>query len=169
MYLKLIWFKIFSIASTHTAAQLRHCYELSRDSRSANNGNFTYAENIAIPTADHAAGMVYRQQQCSLNNGRTHNGLLAATDAVLVFLPFLLGTSKVEQTALLTTFDTSAAPRKATAIEKLQHKIHRDWIVKGKVPMTEAILLSRGLIAPQVNQSYITVLSEPGCFSFLLH
>ncbi|KAJ7249997.1 hypothetical protein C8J57DRAFT_1239557 [Mycena rebaudengoi] len=83
--------------------------------------------------------------------------LLAATDAALVSLQFQLSAGKVEQTALITAFDTSAAPRKTTAIEKLQHKIQRDWIVKGNVPMTEAILFSRGLIALQVNQSYITV------------
>lgn len=64
-----------------------------------------------------------------------------------------------DQKALLAAFDAQVSGCSLTPIQKLQYKIQRDWIVKGTVPMTESIMFSRGLIAPQAGQSYLTLLN----------
>ncbi|KAJ7146033.1 alcohol oxidase [Mycena epipterygia] len=88
-----------------------------------------------------------------------HTGWLAANDGALGFATFQQTASVADQASLLAAFDAQVSGCSLTPIQKLQYKIQRDWIVKGTVPMTESIMFSRGLIAPQAGQSYLTLLS----------
>ncbi|KAJ6579511.1 alcohol oxidase, partial [Mycena vulgaris] len=97
-------------------------------------------------------------QQTALYD-HNHTGWLAAIDATLAFLPFQSSASTTDLKALLAAFDRHVSSCKLTPIQKLQYKLQRDWIVKGNVPMTETILLSRGVITPEAGQTYLTLLT----------
>ncbi|KAJ7223140.1 alcohol oxidase [Mycena pura] len=86
-------------------------------------------------------------------------GLLAANDEALAFLPLRNIANATEQTALLAAFDKVASSATLTPIQKLQYKTQRQWILSETVPVSEVIMLSRGLIAPEAGKSYITTLA----------
>ncbi|KAJ7764867.1 alcohol oxidase [Mycena metata] len=97
-------------------------------------------------------------QQSSLYKTK-HTGWLAANDGALSFLPLQVTASQAEQKALLAAFNDYVTSCNLTPIQRVQYELQREWLAKGRVPMTETIMMSRGLIAPQPGRSYLTLLT----------
>lgn len=61
-------------------------------------------------------------------------------------------------TSLLEIFDQEAQQAATLPIQQLQYPIQRSWAAEGNVAFVEFIQWSKGFIAPQPNQSYVTLL-----------
>ncbi|KAK0499111.1 alcohol oxidase [Armillaria luteobubalina] len=87
---------------------------------------------------------------------KTGNGLLAATNAALAFLPF----SNEESGDILTTFDIArqSFPER-TALQQKQYDFQREWFSAGRVPQLEMLLFHSAFFQPVENRNCITVLS----------
>ncbi|KAI0644103.1 alcohol oxidase [Trametes meyenii] len=90
---------------------------------------------------------------------KTRGGLLAATDAMVAFLTLGDIASPEELDAFLNIFDQEANVASGAPFTRLQNKFRRDWFAKGSAAAVELIHLTRGIINPEANQSYVTVLA----------
>ncbi|KAI0922405.1 hypothetical protein AcV7_005945 [Taiwanofungus camphoratus] len=99
----------------------------------------------------------FAAEQAALYNA-THTGFLTNTDSTVGFIPLPSIATGDNLTSLLEIFDQEAQQAATLPIQQLQYPIQRSWAAEGNVAFVEFIQWSKGFIAPQPNQSYVTLL-----------
>lgn len=85
-------------------------------------------------------------------------GFLAALDNTICFLPLQSVVDNQRLDYLLKVLSDEAKGTPLSSLRASQYLIERSWIEQGQVAQVELIEWSRGLIFPQANQSYVTVI-----------
>ncbi|PBK86382.1 alcohol oxidase, partial [Armillaria gallica] len=115
-----------------------------------------YEMNEGVFTSDALSNNVtFALKQNELYN-KTGTGLLAATNAALVFIPF----SEEDSEDILTTFDgaRNSFPDR-TALQQKQYDFQRTWLAAGRVPQLEMLLFHSAFLERVENRNCITVLA----------
>lgn len=94
-----------------------------------------------------------------LPSAASHTGWLAAADSALAFLPLTDLVNSTQIPSITTAFDKAVSQPGLSPLQILQYSIQRDWLLRGTVPQAELGCLTKGLVAPAANESYITVLT----------
>jgi hypothetical protein len=89
----------------------------------------------------------------------TGKGLYSELDSALAFLPmqyFLDATDIADLVSLIVQEENLTI---AGSLQELQNPIQKQWLEQGDVAQVTFALLSRGVISPVANKSYINMLS----------
>ncbi|KAL0959318.1 hypothetical protein HGRIS_014580 [Hohenbuehelia grisea] len=100
--------------------------------------------------------LTFATQQWALYN-TTKTGYMTNIDSSLAFVPPANFAGSDGAAALLQAFDTFVSQSNPTPLQQQQYKLQRAYLTQG-LPHIEIICLSRGVIAPQQDQSYLTLL-----------
>ncbi len=92
-----------------------------------------------------------------MSSAESRTGMLTTTDSLTAFLRLkdLLPRDRLER--LLEIFDNTAA-QGSIPLHRHQSDLRRDWYQGDDVPTIELIQFTRGFIAPETNQSYVTMI-----------
>lgn len=100
--------------------------------------------------------------RCVSTNRLTSNtkktGFLAALDNTVCFLPLQSFVDSQRLDYLLKVLSDEAKGTPLSSLRASQYPIEQSWIEQGQVAQVELIEWSRGLIFPEANQSYVTVI-----------
>ncbi|EIM81801.1 alcohol oxidase [Stereum hirsutum FP-91666 SS1] len=89
----------------------------------------------------------------------TRTGWLAASDSILAYFPFQSFVDEDQMDTLKSAFLNSASQGSPSPFLAAEYDIQRQWINQTTVPQVETILFAKGVISPNNNESYITVLA----------
>lgn len=80
-------------------------------------------------------------------------------DDCAIFLSLQQVVNSTRLRDLMGIFDQEAQARSATPLQRLQDTFQRQWFEQGNVASVEIIELSRGIIDPVANESYVSFLA----------